>query len=273
MPTIPGLTGATVRLRQIVMGLQRFARERAGLEIFRYWPSPQQSNVLALTISDVLLRRVLAGGQSSDFTFLQIGANDGVTGDPIHDFVLRYGFRGVCVEPQPDAFARLEATYRDVRGVICEPVAIAEADGEAILYRFRPGPHVPLGADLLASFSRDVLVANTHGIEGDVEELRVPTVSIATLLARHHLTAIDLVQMDTEGFDYEIIKLLLPHMQPTILNFEVGVLTPPVRQECYAKLMDLGYKITMNGVDAVAYKEPSEQALQINDWSADKKPR
>jgi FkbM family methyltransferase len=262
---VPGLAGPSLSLRRLVMGLQRTARA-AGVEIHRYWPPPTGINVLALTISDVLLRRVLNGGRPESFTFLQVGANDGTTGDPIFRFVRRYGFRGVCVEPQPEAFARLRATYQDLPRVAVECAAIAEQDGVRPLYRFRPGPGVPAWADMLASFSRELLVANTHGVRGEVEAVSVPTVTLQALLSRHQLNALDLLQIDTEGFDFEIVKLLdLSRMRPTIINLEVGALAASLRQECLTYLSRAGYSVTLNGVDAVAYLEPPDQALSRDD--------
>jgi FkbM family methyltransferase len=246
--------------RKLVILLQNVLRRRLGLEVHRYWPEPPGSNVLALAISDIVLRRIRAGGSPSDLTFLQIGANDGITGDPIHTFVTRYGFRGVCVEPQPDAFARLQATYRDQPGVACVHAAIAANDGEATLYRFRPGPGVPEWADGLATFSRDLLVTNFQGLQGEIEAVTVPTRTIASLLASQHVETLDLVQIDTEGFDFAIIQLLLPHIRPTVIHFEAGILMPSERHACYTYLARHGYTVTPNGLDAMAYLEPPDQA-------------
>ncbi len=240
-------------------------RERArllGVDIERYWPRPPGNNVLALAISDVLLRMVLNGERPDAFTFVQIGANDGRTNDPLRRLIIRHGFRGVLVEPQPAAFARLVRNYDSVPGLAFENSAVGATHGEATLYRFRPGPGVPDWADCLASFSREHLVHNFDGITGSIEEIVVPTLTFSELVARHGLSRIDLLQIDTEGFDFEIIKMIdFETTRPTIINFEQALLVGRVRQECYLYLGQKGYKITENGVDAVAYLEPSEQAL------------
>ena len=259
MPTTV-FEGAALRWRKLVIRLQNVLRRRFGLEVHAFRPDPPGCNVLALAISDVVLRRVLAGGRPSDVTFLEIGANDGVTGDPIHSFVIRYGFRGVCIEPQPDAFAKLQATYHDHPGIVCEQAAIGATEGTTSLYRFRPGPGVPEWAHLLASFSREVLVTNFQDIHGEVESITVPTLTVATLRAKHGLDTVDLVQIDTEGYDFEIIRLLdLANFRPTIIHFEATLLLPDDRQACYAYLAEHGYTVTPNGSDAVAYLEPSDQ--------------
>src|SRR5262249_41430054 len=43
-----------------------------------------------------------------DVAFLQIGAFDGRQGDPLYQFITRHHWRGVLVEPMPDAFAKLQ---------------------------------------------------------------------------------------------------------------------------------------------------------------------
>src|SRR5664279_1658362 len=43
--------------------------------------------------------------------FIGIGANDGVTHDPLYPFVRDFGWRGIMVEPIPEAFAALERNY------------------------------------------------------------------------------------------------------------------------------------------------------------------
>jgi len=36
---------------------------------------------------------------------------DGAAYDPLHEFVARYGWRGLLVEPLPDMFEQLRRTY------------------------------------------------------------------------------------------------------------------------------------------------------------------
>lgn len=244
------------------MSFQKLA-QAAGIGVYRYWPKPPASNVFALTISDVLLRKVLQpGGMASNFTFVQIGANDGRTNDPLRRFILKYGFRGVLVEPQRTAFERLVANYSGVSGLRFENSAIAASDGTMTLYRFRAGPGVPAWADCLASFSREHLVRNFDNLKGEVEEITVPSITFSTLLEKYGLRDVDLLQIDTEGFDYEILKMIdFRTFRPAIINFEHLLLVGAIRQRCYALLCEQGYKITESGVDAVAYLEPREQEL------------
>ena len=67
-------------------------------------------------------------------TFLQIGAFDGVGEDDLRELVMTHKLRGVLVEPQPAAFARLQQTYRNQPQVTLLQAAIAEQEGTRDLY-------------------------------------------------------------------------------------------------------------------------------------------
>jgi hypothetical protein len=81
---------------------------------------------------------IVSAFDKGGFFFVQIGAHDGKEADPIHDFVRQRHWKGLLVEPQPEAFARLQTHYRDCPGLTFENAAITP-DGEAMpLYRLKP---------------------------------------------------------------------------------------------------------------------------------------
>jgi hypothetical protein len=68
--------------------------------------------------------------------FVQVGANDGVYGDPLRAYIERHHWRGILVEPQPDVFARLVENYRgSCDNLIFENVAISPDEHILRLYR------------------------------------------------------------------------------------------------------------------------------------------
>src|SRR3989344_5088239 len=73
-----------------------------------------------------------------DILFVEIGAMDGVSFDPLYAVVMKYRWRGLLVEPLPDLFARLKENYKDATGVLFENAAIAEERGEKVMYRVAP---------------------------------------------------------------------------------------------------------------------------------------
>ncbi|MBI2477370.1 MAG: hypothetical protein HYV60_01570, partial [Planctomycetia bacterium] len=104
-------------LRQIA-NLRRYGRLRTNAPT----PRPRKPRFLKenpdLELSN-LLELVIAryGKPDEDFFFVEIGAFDGVTADPIYHMVCDRGWRGVLVEPQLEAFKLLQENYADRPGL------------------------------------------------------------------------------------------------------------------------------------------------------------
>ncbi len=216
-------------------------------------------NVFPLVVDDLMQKKAAAGRKPGDFIFVQIGAHDGLHGDHIHPFVKKYHWRGLLVEPQPVIFQRLLANYADEPQLSFENVAVAQRNGEAILYTFKKSPDLPDHASMLASFNRNALVYNGHNYKGEIEEIRVPTLDLDTLLTKHRIDKFDLLQIDTEGFDHEILKLLPYYLyKPEIIHFESAFLNPERKKECGQLLHKLGYRALTIGIDTIAYKQTGD---------------
>src|SRR5262245_37291248 len=50
---------------------------------------------------------------TSDIFFVEIGAMDGISFDPLYKHVVSNGWRGLLVEPLPDLFEQLKETYHE----------------------------------------------------------------------------------------------------------------------------------------------------------------
>jgi len=177
---------------------------------------------------------------------VQIGANDGVTGDPLARWFAQTRWRGLLVEPVPFLCDALRRRYAGRAGVCVEQVAISDRDGEAPLYRVRKVPgETPEWFDQLATLDPDVLLkhrSSVSDIESLIIEERTPTARFETVLARHALQCIDLLVIDTEGHDYEILRQVdFARFQPLLLMFEHQHLSPPHKQSAYGLLSQNGY--------------------------------
>jgi FkbM family methyltransferase len=205
----------------------------------------------------------------ADFRFLQIGGNDGFVNDPIFKFVKRYRWHGIIVEPQKDVFVRrLCKTYRHEKKVILENQAIAEENGHKNLYKLAISSS--RWATGLATFNRKTLeyqiernyVADRARREGitlpeNVDDYitieKVPCSTISHLLSKHQFAKLDLLQIDTEGFDYEIIKTIdFSVLKPTIISFENEHLSADDLIHCVKLLEHNGYKVHHIDRDSVA---------------------
>ena len=160
--------------------------------------------------------------------FVQVGANDGVGHDLLIDEVASRHWRGVLVEPVPYVFERLQANHGANPRLELDNVAIADVDGSRDLYYLdaaEPGAPLPAWYDKLGSFDRDVIAKHSPPAIPDFERrLRVEPVrcvTFDTLCRTHGLASIDLVQIDTEGYDFEIIKLIdLDRLTPRLVIYE-----------------------------------------------------
>jgi len=140
--------------------------------------------------------------------FVQIGACDGISGDPVHDFIVQGHVRALLVEPIQESLLKLQRTYEGVPNVTVVHAAIGCHDGDVVLFRVKEGATSldSFWATQLASFNRAHLVR--HGVkEHDIEEVKVPCLTLKTLLSKHGFETLDLLQIDTEGFDGEVVDL------------------------------------------------------------------
>ncbi|MGY3605130.1 MULTISPECIES: FkbM family methyltransferase [unclassified Bradyrhizobium] len=190
-----------------------------------------------------LLELVVKQAAPSDpnFFFLQAGANDGEAFDPINLMVRNYRWRGVLLEPQPDVFKRLVANYKGHEDHLTfENSALTDVDGE------RPFWTVAEQTGL-GSFDKDMIYRSAPKGATFIER-RVMTISPRTLFEKHNINRIDLLQVDTEGFDFEIIKLIIGSgINPRLINYEHVHLSSNDRQECATLLGERGYRLCRAG--------------------------
>lgn len=234
----------------------KWAVRKMGYDIVRHVDLPERPfNVLHLAVG----AKIAAGFR---MRFVQIGANDGVMNDPIRQLVLRYRLPGLLVEPIPDRFVRLKENYAGQPGVEFEQCAVGEHDGEATIYRVRPTPELPEWLQGLASFDRRHLSSRKFGfkdLDRHVEGLRVPVLSVQSLLRKHDFDSCDLLQIDTEGYDCRLVQLAIrAGLRPSIINYEFIHAQPEERARCKRLLAEHGYAFLDIGRDTLALQEMEE---------------
>jgi len=179
-------------------------------------------------------------------TFVQIGACDGVSEDHVHDFVRKGVFQALLVEPIPENFERLRKSYEGAKNVVTARVAIGDQDGEIDLFKVKEGSQStdPYWARQLASFDRAHLMR--HGVSSDdIEMVRVPCLTLSSLIKRHQFDKIDILQVDTEGLDAEIVEMALRlPVLPECINFENFHLNAGKTPELFSRLQAHGYRWT-----------------------------
>lgn len=194
------------------------------------------------------------------FFFIQVGSNDGVTDDPIHEYVVSSRWKGIVIEPVPYIFEKLKQTYRTCPGIIFENVAIDSEDGVRTFYRLEENDdqQVPEWYDLLGSFKKEAIVRQRDRISHFDDYLiseEIRCLSLSSLVRTHEIRRVDLLHIDAEGHDYEIIKSIpFAAVKPAMILYEHRLLSPDDARDCERLLKERGYTLVrISSYDTFAF--------------------
>jgi FkbM family methyltransferase len=196
--------------------------------------------------------------------FVQVGACDGRTGDPVYEFVRAGEMHCILVEPIPASFKKLQASYHGVPNIQFVQCAIGCTDGFSTIYKVKDGfvdSISPDWAPQLASFDKMHLLRH-HVVEAEIEEVEVPCLTLETLLKNSDCDRVDILQVDTEGFDAEVVNMALnlPGL-PMCINFESLHLKKGECESLFKKLAKAGYSWTHDQWNTLALHKSL-----INEW-------
>jgi FkbM family methyltransferase len=200
-------------------------------------------------------------GHKPHVFFVQVGSNDGVQGDPIHELVVeRSGWRGMFIEPINFLFRRLRENYGNDERFLFENVAIGTRRETKKFYyvseKAKSELELPYWHDQLGSFDRSHITKmlgealSSYIIEADVECL-----PLTDVLDRNKVEAIDLVHIDTEGFDYKVLSQLdLKRFKPSVILYEHHLLSDEEFIKAQKMLRRSGYRLRQYGNDTLAIR-------------------
>ena len=160
-----------------------------------------------------------------DFFFIQIGSNDGKLGDPIHDYIIKYNWSGILIEPIKYIYNKLLRTYEKQKNLTIENVAISDKNEIRTFYRLKENKNgLPIWYEQLGTFFLEILLSHKkqiHNIEDYLITEEVNCVTFNELVRKHNVRKIDLLHIDTEGYDDEIIKSIdFTKIRPNIILYE-----------------------------------------------------
>jgi len=202
--------------------------------------------------------------------FVEIGANDGAQYDHLREQIAERSWRGIMVEPVPYVFARLRENYGDRAGIALENAAVAGSNGTmAFFHLAQAAPDERAGLpdwyDALGSFSRDSVLSHAPqipDIERRLVSIDVPTITFDSLLAKHGADAVDLILVDTEGFDYEVLKTIdLARHRPRMVVYEHFNFDPAQRDACRDYIRGFDYELLEEGFDTFCLLTTPDDSL------------
>ena len=210
------------------------------------------------------------------FSIVQIGAYIGATDDdPLAESLMgmlpqraREGRTAtvVLIEPVQEYFDQLRRNYAGIPFVHFVNAAIAETEGKRSFYRVNVDPKqfgLPDWLAEMGSLRREIAApiletyAKKYGAflcEHRVEET-VDCVRLETVLASHGIKDdLDMLQIDAEGYDYEILcSIDFTQLRPTYINFE-RVLLEDREPACRAMMRAAGYSLMDWGLDTLCIR-------------------
>lgn len=235
-------------LKDILKRLLAVAGYRVAGTRYTPWQLLEPTLLRLLEFDDVLCRRMVEVGRP--LQFIQVGAFDGVTADPLEKYIAGQGWRGVLVEPQARAAAQLRARYAHCAGVAVMQAAVDRTPGQRTLYVVS-GADAPAWAGGLASFDREVILKHADQVPdlaGMIREETVACVTFDEVLDKLAAPDLDLLQIDTEGADATILALFpFGRITPAIVHWEVKHMTRSERESCLDRLAGFGFRFALSG--------------------------
>jgi len=150
-----------------------------------------------------LNEKIFKGKQNG--TFLDIGANDGITLSNSYFFEKALGWKGICFEPLKTAFEKLEKCRTSININACA------AGEDKMDYFLSVSGYGEMLSGLKSKYDERHLqrVADTvqlHG--GSIKEVEVQCYDINKILEKYGYHSIDFISVDTEGNELEILKAI-----------------------------------------------------------------
>lgn len=190
--------------------------------------------------------------------FIQVGANDGFTGDNIYWFIKYHQWSGILVEPIVYLFHKLKLTYRNFsQELFFENVAIADSDEPKDFYyidNFEKDARYPEWLRQLGSFNKQQVEWVENGYPGlKLKTEKIKCTSLSNLVRKYNYFDLDFLYIDVEGYDFEIIKTIdFSILKPKLIYYEHRHLTPEDREASVKYLEGKSYNILKGEFDNLA---------------------
>ncbi|PTB96663.1 hypothetical protein C9994_06400 [Marivirga lumbricoides] len=204
-------------------------------------------------------------------SFVQIGANDGFSNDPLYKFIRRYKLTGIFVEPQKEVFEKLKKLHKH-RGLYFENSAVGLENGNMNLYSYNFTN--ARWANGLISFEKDHLLTSlktsyvkknalSEGINIDkfrTDELigkkEVKVYDFNSLMRKYLFKNVDIIAVDVEGFEPKLIPSIdLAKFQPKIFLFEHRHLSEEDSILIYNHFISYNYEVVECEYDSLAIRK------------------
>jgi len=185
--------------------------------------------------------------KNADPFVLEIGAMDGILFDDLHEYISQYNMRGLMVEPLVDEYEKLVENYSHTNNRLkFANVAVTEHSGTQMMVRIQTKVDTPIQYRGMSSCFKDR--NGLINLQDSCHTVRVDCLTLPELLEIYSVKSIDILQIDTEGYDYHILKQLdFSKFSPELILFETCCLPSEELNATRTLLSNNSYHLIQNG--------------------------
>jgi FkbM family methyltransferase len=213
--------------------------------------------------SRTMVSRLLAeiSSELPEINFIQIGSNDGLSGDPLREFIVSSSkWRGAFVEPVPQLFSQLRRNYSylDRKELTFFNVAVSRDTEPKPLWKIKDSclHEFPFYAPQLGSFDPNHIrkhFPDFPDLDSKLESIDVGCKTYEQIQADAGLPAVHVLHLDVEGHEYAILESIDFHRsRPLILIFEIKHMLAHHQEQLFHTLQGAGYSLQRDETDCVA---------------------
>lgn len=161
--------------------------------------------------------------EKEGFNFIQVGANDGISFDFLYSFVVKRKSKGVVIEPVFDYFEELQYNYKEFPEIIKINKAVHPFEKEIVINKISPNAIDKYPDWVKGIASIDVKHHLKTGIDSrDIVQEKVEASTLMNILETNFDSLfLDYFQIDTEGFDFEVVKMIdFGAIKPRMIKYE-----------------------------------------------------
>lgn len=188
--------------------------------------------------------------------FVQIGTNNEI-GDPV-EWLISENWNCLLVEPDYDIYLSLLEKY-DTRKFIIENSAVSDKREEATFYAIQPDPELPAWITQLNSFKKEFSedIKQRFG-SAKVDERKIKAITFDDLCDKHQLKDIDILQIDTEGYDFKVLSSVdFGKRNIDLIIYEHRHLSKKERKKARKLLFARHYILLRDQYDTIAFSNKS----------------
>lgn len=160
-------------------------------------------------------------------TFVQIGANNGNSGDQIHSYATKNHWQGYAIQPNADKFEDLKVKYQMATGVV--PLQLVVSDKDDVVVE-----------DKASSNAGDIVQTGSIASTSQASSVTLPT------LWEKHVTgkfpAVDILAIDAQGSEAKLLSSKISDPKPRFILFKYNLLGRHEYRTTGTNLEENGYK-------------------------------